>query len=278
MSVLRLAQISDTHLGPEYPQLDKNFDRLCAHLDAERPDVVIHTGDVAFDGTGKADNLAYARDRHKAIAAECHFIPGNHDIGDNVTQVAPAPSHRTTAPHSGLFTDVFGTDRWRFDAAGWTFIGVNSLIMNTVPDAEAEQNDWLLGELARIGGNPLALFIHKPVFRNQPDDAEQAASSFRYVPQPSRAQLLQQLAAVDLRLVACGHVHQRRDFTHGHVRHIWAPSASFIIGAKQELIGVKEVGLVEYTFQPDGFEVHHTRAPGQIDIDLDSVHPPEAVH
>ena len=25
------------------------------------------------------------------------------------------------------------------------------------------------------------------------------------------------------------HVHQRRDFTFGHTRHVWAPSAGFVI-------------------------------------------------
>jgi hypothetical protein len=80
------------------------------------------------------------------------------------------------------------------------------------------------------------------------------------------------LGAVDLQLVASGHVHQRRDFTYSHVRHVWAPSTGFIIAdARQELIGIKEVGLVEYRFQPDGFEVRHVRAPGQIDVDLDSL-------
>jgi hypothetical protein len=28
---------------------------------------------------------------------------------------------------------------------------------------------------------------------------------------------------------------------------------------------------VEYRFQPDSFEVRHIRAPGQVDIDLDSL-------
>jgi DNA repair exonuclease SbcCD nuclease subunit len=80
------------------------------------------------------------------------------------------------------------------------------------------------------------------------------------------------LGAVDLRLVASGHVHQRRDFTYGHVRHVWAPSAGFIIPDRmQEAIGAKEVGLVEYRFQPGAFEVRHIRAPGQIDVDLDSL-------
>ncbi|HXO71708.1 MAG TPA: metallophosphoesterase, partial [Bradyrhizobium sp.] len=90
--------------------------------------------------------------------------------------------------------------------------------------------------------------------------------------QPARAHLIEMFAAIDLRLVASGHVHQRRDFTRGHVRHVWAPSSGFIISdKKQEVIGVKEVGLVEYRFQPDGFEVRHVRAPGQIDIDMDSL-------
>ena len=76
------------------------------------------------------------------------------------------------------------------------------------------------------------------------------------------------LHSVDLRLVACGHIHQRRDFTYGHIRHVWAPSAGFILpDSKQEVIGIKEVGLVEYRFQPDAFEVLHVRAPGQIDLD-----------
>ena len=77
------------------------------------------------------------------------------------------------------------------------------------------------------------------------------------------------LRAVDLRLVASGHVHQHRDFTPGHTRHLWAPSTGFILRSNemQEAIGIKQVGLVEYCFQPDGFEVRHVRAPGQIDHD-----------
>ena len=93
------------------------------------------------------------------------------------------------------------------------------------------------------------------------------ASAIRYVPQPRRKNLIEMFAAVDLRLVASGHVHQRRDFTFGHTRHVWAPSAGFIIPDRmQEVIGTKEVGLVEYRFQPDSFEVRHVRAPGQTDV------------
>jgi len=144
--------------------------------------------------------------------------------------------------------------------------------MNTGLVSEAEQFEWLASELASSGGKPVALFLHKPLYLNSPADPELEATAIRYVPMPARSRLVEMLRAVDLRLVASGHVHQRRDFTFRHIRHVWAPSAGFIISDKrQEVIGVKEVGLVEYRFQPDGFEVLHARAPGQVDVDLDSL-------
>jgi hypothetical protein len=168
--------------------------------------------------------------------------------------------------------DIFGEDRWRFEAAGWCFVGLNSLVMNTGLASEAEQFDWLASQLANTNGMPVALFVHKPLYLNAPDDPELESSAIRYVPMPARKHLIEMLRAVDLRLVASGHVHQRRDFTYSHVRHIWAPSAGFVISdARQEVIGIKEVGMVEYRFQPDAFEVLHVRAPGQVDVDLDSL-------
>jgi 3',5'-cyclic AMP phosphodiesterase CpdA len=155
---------------------------------------------------------------------------------------------------------------------GWCFIGLNSMVMNTGLACEAEQFDWLASELADTGGRPVALFLHKPLYLNAPDDRELKATAIRYVPMPARRRLVEMLRAVDLRLVASGHLHQRRDFTYSHIRQVWAPSAGFIIpDARQEVIGTKEVGLVEYRFQPDSFDVRHVRAPGQVDIDMDSL-------
>jgi len=80
------------------------------------------------------------------------------------------------------------------------------------------------------------------------------------------------LGAHDVRLVASGHVHQRRDFTYGRTRHVWAPSVGFIMPERiQPVMGFKETGLVEYRFRPDSFEVRHVRAAGQVDINLDEL-------
>jgi 3',5'-cyclic AMP phosphodiesterase CpdA len=272
MPEFRLTQISDTHLTRRHQALTDNFHRVSEYIDATRPDLAVNSGDLAWDAPTNPDDFEFARALHAALPAPCRYIPGNHDVGDNPTRLGPAPSPPITEPSRQAFLAHFGEDRWRFEAAGWCFIGLNSLVMNTGLASEAEQFDWLAAQLSGANGKPVALFLHKPLFLNAPDDPELAASAIRYIPQPSRSRLVELLGAVDLRLVASGHVHQRRDFTHGRIRHVWAPSAGFIIpDRKQEVIGTKEVGLVEYRFQPDAFEVRHVRAPGQIDVDLDSL-------
>ena len=272
MPEFRLIQISDTHLARRLPTLTQNFHRVSEYIDARRPDLVVNSGDLAFDGPTSRDDLEFARELHAALPVACRYLPGNHDIGDNPTELGPAPPQPATEQERQNFLSIFGEDRWRFDAAGWRFIGLNSLVMNTGLASEAEQYDWLASQLSSADGKPVALFLHKPLYLNSPEDPELAASAIRYIPMPARSRLVEMLRAADLRLVASGHVHQRRDFTYRHIRHVWAPSAGFIISdAKQEVIGTKEVGLVEYRFQPDSFEVRHVRAPGQIDIDLDSL-------
>ncbi|XSC47195.1 metallophosphoesterase family protein [Bradyrhizobium sp. RDT10] len=270
MTEFRLTQISDTHLARRLQSLTDNFHRVSEHIDATRPDLVINSGDISFDGPTSRGDLEFAKELHDALPVPCRHLPGNHDIGDNPTAVGPAPKQPATEKERQNYLSVIGEDRWRFDAAGWSFIGLNSLIMNTGIESEAEQFGWLASELGRINGRPVALFLHKPLYLNTPDDPETEGTAIRYVPQPRRRSLIEMFVAVDLRLVASGHVHQRRDFTFGHTRHVWAPSAGFIIPDRmQEVIGTKEVGLVEYRFQPDSFEVRHVRAPGQTDVDLD---------
>jgi 3',5'-cyclic AMP phosphodiesterase CpdA len=272
MAEFRLTQISDTHLSRDFAKLTDNFNRVREHIDASRPDLVINSGDVSWDGPVKYADLEFARELHTALPVDCRYLPGNHDIGDNPTLVGIAPSCVATEERCDAFVAVFGGDRWQFEAAGWRFIGLNSLIMNTGIESEAEQFDWLASQLASVNGKPVALFVHKPLFLNTPGDPELEASAIRYVPQPARRRLIEMFGAVDLRLVASGHVHQRRDFTFGHIRHVWAPSAGFIIPDRmQEVIGSKECGLVEYRFASDSFEVRYVRAPGQVDVGLDEL-------
>jgi 3',5'-cyclic AMP phosphodiesterase CpdA len=273
MPEFRLTQISDTHLARRLKLLTDNFHCVSEHIAANRPDLVVNSGDIGWDGPTSRADLEYAKELHAALPVTCRYLPGNHDIGDNPTAVGKPPSCPATEKHRDVFIAVFGEDRWQFEAAGWRFIGLNSLIMNTGLPSESDQMDWLASQLSGANGKPIALFLHKPLFLNTPGDPELAASAIRYVPQPVRAQLVEMLDAHDVRLIASGHVHQRRDFTYRHTRHVWSPSVGLIFPERmQEVIGVKETGLVEYRFQPDSFEVRHVRAAGQVDVGLDELH------
>jgi 3',5'-cyclic AMP phosphodiesterase CpdA len=272
MAEFRLTQISDTHLSRNFAKLTENFHRVSEHIDALRPDLVVNTGDVSWDGPTSRADLEFAKELHAALPANCRYLPGNHDIGDNLTAVAAPPSCPATEELRDAFVSVIGEDRWQFDAANWRFIGLNSLIMNTGIPSELEQEEWLISQLEGARGRPIALFLHKPLFLNTPGDPEEASTAIRFVPQPNRARLTVLLGAYDIRLVASGHVHQRRDFTYAQTRHIWAPSVGFIVPDRmQDVIGKKETGLVEYRFRPDGFEVRHVRAAGQVDLSLDDL-------
>ena len=109
-----------------------NFHRISEHIDATRPDLVVNSGDVSWDGPTSRSDLEFAKELHDGAAgglpAICPAITTSA-----TTRPRSAPRHRTwrTKRIVPSFIDVFGEDRWQFEAAGWCFIGLNSLIMNT---------------------------------------------------------------------------------------------------------------------------------------------------
>ena len=214
MAEFRLTQISDTHLTRNFTKLTENFRSVSEHIDASRPDLVVNTGDVSWDGPTSRADLEFARELHAALPVDCRYLPGNHDIGDNPTAFGAGSPCPATEELRDTFVSVFSEDRWQFEAANWRFIGLNSVIMNTGIPSELEQEEWLTAQLEGARGKPIALFLHKPLFLNTPGDPEEAATAIRFVPQPDRARLVTLLGAYNVRLVASGHVHQRRDFTY----------------------------------------------------------------
>src|SRR6266576_3160884 len=61
MTEFRLTQISDTHLARRHQKLTDNFHRLSEHIDAKRPDLVVNSGDLAFDAPTNGDDLEFAK-------------------------------------------------------------------------------------------------------------------------------------------------------------------------------------------------------------------------
>jgi Icc protein len=89
--MMRLAQLSDTHLVAEQPGPGmygiNTAENLAAILDAfpVRPDAAVITGDVAEDGAVAAYEAA--RTITSDFAAELHVVPGNHDDRSNMVEV-----------------------------------------------------------------------------------------------------------------------------------------------------------------------------------------------
>jgi 3',5'-cyclic AMP phosphodiesterase CpdA len=57
---MRFVQISDAHLNQDKPHFSDNWALLAAWIADQHPDLVIHTGDVTFDGAGVEVDLSYA--------------------------------------------------------------------------------------------------------------------------------------------------------------------------------------------------------------------------
>src|SRR5271155_2802066 len=115
MPEFRLTQISDTHLTRRLAALTANFEGVSDYIDDTRPDLVVNSGDLAFDGPTQPDDLEFARSLHNALPVPCRYLPGNHDVGDNPTAVGPAPSQPVTEQSLQAYRSIFGEDRWRFD-------------------------------------------------------------------------------------------------------------------------------------------------------------------
>jgi hypothetical protein len=245
----RIAQISDTHLSDEKPFFVANFEMVAGHLAADRPDLVVSTGDMALDGATRVSDLAAARRLHEAIPLPVRFIPGNHDVGDS----QDAPSHglpAISAERRERYVEIYGPDYWLLDVPGWRIVAIDAQLLGSDLVAAAEQLEFIAAASAGRGERQLALFVHKPLFHLAPDED---AITGRFVNPSPRRQLLEALGPSGPALAASGHVHQHLCLVRPGAKHVWAPSTGFILpDARQPRYGTKVVGYVEHRFEPDG--------------------------
>ena len=265
MTPFRILQISDTHLSRMKPWFVPNFETVVAIVSGRRPDLLVNTGDIALDGAGREDDLAFARHCHAAFAVPVRAVPGNHDVGDNPWRADIEAS--ITEERRGRYRRLFGEDFWLAEAGPWALVGVNAQLFGSGLPAEDEQWAFLQSVPERAAGRPVALFVHKPLFDRHPDEG---AVNQRYVMPEHRHRLLSMLGRAELRLVASGHVHQHRRRRLDGVEHCWAPSTAYVLPDRlQPRIGNKRVGYVEYALHRDRVDVTIVEPSELIQHDLD---------
>lgn len=243
-----VAQVSDTHLSARTTLFRRNFSRVADALDGSRPDLVIATGDLSFDGADREADLAYAAAEFGRLGP-VHAVPGNHDVGDHPVR---APRQPVDTARLDRFRRHFGRDRWVLDYANWRLLGLNSQTMGAHPEEDG-QAAMIADALATLGARRLAVFIHKPFFAADPDED---VVDYWSVPPFARAPLRPVMAHPALRLVASGHLHLHAEAPRGPVRYAWAPSVAFIVAPEEQpgLEGARPCGILLHRFGEDTVE------------------------
>ena len=243
---MRIIQVSDTHLSTQYDYFASNTDAVAHWLLGEDATLIVNTGDVSMDGAGQVDDLVYAARWRDRFATETLTVPGNHDVGD---LASIRPTQTVDDRRLAAWRETIGPDRWSVDRGGWRLIGLNAMLLGSGHPEEEVQFDWLAGVLDTNA--PIALFLHKPLFIDHPDEG--ARGYWTVAPEP-RMRILNLLNTANVRLVASGHLHCQRQFRHEGRAYVWSPSSSFVVGDSQEDLGGERVlGIVEHVF--DGNEV-----------------------
>jgi 3',5'-cyclic AMP phosphodiesterase CpdA len=252
----RLTHVADLHLGAGQAHHLDNWIKVSHWIARERPDLVVANGDLIMGDPDEEADYALAREQLAALPVTCRFLPGNHDIGDNV--ISGRMAKRVNDVRRARFLKYFGEEHWSFERAGWGFVGLNSQLMGSAGQpAEAEQWTWLERVLAGLRPLPIALFLHKPLFLDHPSEPDCDDPTLRQscLDAESRARVIDLCRAYGVRLVSTGHKHQTRAFSLDGIYYIWAPSTACVNGPPTTLHwGVREVGFVDYRFRPDGFD------------------------
>jgi Icc protein len=209
-------QISDSHIGfnkPPNADARATFREAVAMVKAlrERPDFIIHTGDVSQ--LSRDDQFDDADQILKEAGLPVFFIPGEHDMLD---------------PAGGkAFLSRFGKGS---QGAGWYSFdhkGVHFVALVNVADLKpggmgnlgAAQLQWLKADLAgRPSSTPIVVFAHIPLWTVYADWGWGTDDS---------AEALKLLARFGSVTVLNGHIHQITQKVEGHVAFHTARSTAF---------------------------------------------------
>lgn len=270
--MLRVVQISDTHLSPNKPHFAGNWQPLTAWLAAQKPDLVVHTGDVTVDGADVDEDFGYCSGLLTALGVPVLSVPGNHDVGE-----AHHPHQPVGAPRLARWREHLGADFWSHDVEGWRLIGLNSMLFGSDEVDEARQLTWLEQQIATAAGRRLGWFLHRPLFIEAPDEGDKGYWS---VPPKPRAHLLDLVRKHQVAFVASGHLHRAHDFAVDGTRYIWGPSSGFVVGEALQpgMAGTTTLGAVTYEFEGRDYAaaIHEISALRTLWIDdvIHEVYPP----
>ena len=260
---MKIIQITDTHVSPGKPHFNGNWEPLARWINDSGADLVIHTGDLSVDGADEDEDLVFSMDLMRQVAVPMLIVPGNHDVGH-----LPGSAQPVNAERLARWRRLVGPDRWVEDRGNWRLIGLNSQLMGFEDGEDEAQFEWLETTLASRGDRRVAIFAHKPLFVDTPDEGDTGYWSVR----PNQRQRLYDLiAAHDVALFGSGHLHWAWKGGFKTTSTVWAPPAAFILDKmEREMPGERFVGAAIHTFGDD-VTTELVAVPGMTAYFLDDV-------
>ncbi len=238
---MKIIQITDTHFSPSKPHFNGNWAPLLTWIEAQNADLIVHTGDLTVDGADKAEDITFSMDLMRQATAPMLIVPGNHDVGH-----LPGSDQPVNAERLQRWRALSGADRFVEDSQAWRLVGINALLLGHGDDEEEAQFEWLRTAFEQRNGRRLALFSHKPLFVDAPDEGD---TGYWGVRPAQRQRLFDLIAAHDVALFASGHLHWAWQGEYKETSLTWGPSAAFVIDTmEREMPGERIVGAVVHEF------------------------------
>jgi 3',5'-cyclic AMP phosphodiesterase CpdA len=265
---MKIVQISDTHLTAAGGPTEEAFRLLARHLDEQvRPDLVVHSGDIQVLHPDDAADRARSRELADLITAPLLVVPGNHDVG--MPGLDAWAGITVTDERVAAHEAAFGPGHWRHDTHEAILIGINSELLGSGLQREADQWRWIEETLADLpAGRPVLLFLHKPLWSVSDEPADHQVD----VGPVARDRLLGLLERIELRAVGCGHLHRYRQVPRGRAIEVWAPATAFLAPAADDLPDARqELGYVEYTVTGGEVTAEFRTVPGMRQITVEDV-------
>jgi 3',5'-cyclic AMP phosphodiesterase CpdA len=153
---MRIVQISDTHVSREHPERAREFAACIQFINRldPAPEIVVHTGDVAHNGT--AEEYAIARGLLDELNAPYFVIPGNRDNRSELIRAFADDRHIRLGMEFVQYSVEHPDARLIFvDSVG---NGGNKGHLCAARLAEVERM------LSADAGRPWLLFLHHPPF------------------------------------------------------------------------------------------------------------------
>ncbi len=234
---LTFALFTDTHIGApgEEGRYCHNWrvEAMIEQINALEPAFVVNCGDIITtfpDREVFLDQCANAARMHKRFTMPVHFVPGNHDIGDQVPMQVFGPgedARRAIKPtFIRAYRNAFGSDYYAFRHGAYHFTIVNGSLMNSGLPDEAAQWTFLERELAAAqNARARFAFIHNPPYWRSPD--EPADGNYEPIYPPARERLLDLLLKNNVAVLFCGHTHFPFTNRYGKLEIVTLNSSTF---------------------------------------------------